>query len=97
MNTTQCNACLEDDFDLCVNNTEIQNCTTPATDSCFSAAGRYMFDNGSTVVLAGVARGCVPCPSKITDVCTTIGNMSYLTKLRRTVSHRNDSYQGSSP
>ena len=65
MNTTQCHSCLEDDFDLCVNRSEIQNCTSPATDSCFSAAGRYKFANGSTAVFPSVARGCISCPSKI--------------------------------
>ena len=42
----------------------VKNCTNPETDSCFSAAGRYNFNNGSTAVLSGVARGCIPCPSK---------------------------------
>lgn len=65
MNTTQCNRCLaEDDFGSCVSNVT-QNCTSPATDSCFSAIGRYKFDNGSTVVLAGASRGCIACPSKM--------------------------------
>ena len=70
MNTTQCHSCLEDDFDLCVNKSEIQNCTSPTTDSCFSATGRYKFTNGSTAVLAGVARGCISCPGKIMFVQT---------------------------
>ena len=66
VNTTQCNGCLaEDNFDSCVSNTVVQNCTSPATDSCFSAIGRYKFTNGSTVVLVGASRGCIACPSKM--------------------------------
>lgn len=65
MNTTQCHFCIEDDFDLCMNHPEIQNCTSPATDSCFSATGRYKFTNGSTDVHVAVAQGCIACPSKI--------------------------------
>lgn len=65
MNTTQCHLCIEDDFDLCMNHPEIQNCTSPATDSCFSATGRYKFTNGSTDVHVAVAQGCIACPSKI--------------------------------
>ena len=82
VNTTQCHKCLEDDFDLCVNQSTIENCTNPATESCFSAAGRYKFTNGSTVVLAGVSRGCIACPSKL-KVVITINIMSYPTKLRQ--------------
>lgn len=72
MNTTQCHSCLEDDFDLCVNQSTVENCTSPTTESCFSAAGRYKFTNGSTVVLASVARGCIACPSKIKIVLSLI-------------------------
>ena len=64
VNTTQCNRCLEDNLALCENNTEVQNCTNPATDSCFSSAGRYKYTNNSTV-LPGFARGCIACPSKM--------------------------------
>lgn len=65
MNTTQCHSCLEDDFDLCVNESEVQNCTSPATDSCYSGAGRIKFTNGSKGVFPGVARGCIACSGKI--------------------------------
>lgn len=62
-NTTQCHACLKDSFSACQSDMSVKNCTNPETDSCFSAAGRYNFNNGSTAVLSGVARGCIPCPN----------------------------------
>ena len=62
-NITQCDKCFNDNYALCQNDTEIQNCMFPATDSCFTVAGRYKF-RGSKVVGTGVARGCGFCPSK---------------------------------
>jgi len=62
VNTTQCNRCLENNLTLCENNTEVQNCTNPATDSCFSGAGRYE-DTNTSAVLPGFARGCIACPN----------------------------------
>ena len=59
-----CNACLEDDVAECNQEQTTQNCLSPTTDSCFTGAGRYKYNNGSTTVYIGIARGCVDCSSK---------------------------------
>ncbi|KAJ7381888.1 hypothetical protein OS493_038482 [Desmophyllum pertusum] len=56
-----CNACLEDDVAECNQEQTTQNCLSPTTDSCFTGAGRYKYNNGSTTVYIGIARGCVDC------------------------------------
>ncbi|XP_078378494.1 putative skeletal organic matrix protein 2 [Oculina patagonica] len=60
VNTTKCNACLMDEFGDCGMGDTV-NCSSPETQSCYSAAGRYKYNNGSIVVHTGVARGCISC------------------------------------
>ncbi|CAH3147644.1 unnamed protein product, partial [Pocillopora meandrina] len=62
VNTTQCKACFRSAFGDCLAQ-EANNCTNPTTDSCFSATGCYMFNNGSKAILSFVARGCIACPT----------------------------------